>query len=314
MPSLRQTLSAIPGPMRGVLCMTLGALVLTVNDGMAKYLTESYPVGQVMALRGVSIVVLLAAFYVITGKTRELRVNRWSLQLTRAGLMTGSTVCFVTGLSLLPIADAIAISFAGPLLTVALAIPFLGEVVSWRRWVAILVGFAGVLVIMQPTGDAFRIAALAPIGAAFFGAARDVMTRQISGAETSSSILMISTTFVTVAGFLSCPFGWAPIQLEHLWVFAISGIFVGGAQYLMIEGFRLGEVALVAPFKYTTLIWAVVIGAVFWGDIPGIEVLIGAVLVVGGGLYLLRSESRKNKPNGGNKPDERDWLIDQERG
>ena len=286
---------AFPAPMRGVLCMTAGALVLTVNDGMAKYLTESYPVGQVMALRGVSIVILLAAFYRLTGQVAALRVNRWSHQLSRATLMTGSTICFVTGLSLLPIADAIAISFAGPLLTVALAIPFLGERVGWRRWAAILVGFAGVLVIVQPTGDAFRIAALAPLGAALFGASRDVMTRHISGTETSSSILMISTTFVTVAGFCSWPFGWAPIQTEHLWIFAISGIFVGGAQYLMIEGFRLGEVALVAPFKYTTLIWAVLIGAIFWGDVPGIEVLVGAVLVVSGGLYLLRSERMSGK-------------------
>jgi drug/metabolite transporter (DMT)-like permease len=289
--SLRHTLMAFPAPMRGVICMTTGALVLTVNDGMAKYLTESYPVGQVMALRGVSIVLLLAVFYYSTGRAAALKVNRWSAQLSRAALMTGSTICFVTGLSLLPIADAIAISFAGPLLTVALAIPFLGEKVGWQRWAAILVGFAGVLVMVQPTGDAFRVAALAPIGAAFFGAARDVMTRRMSGTETSSSILMISTTFVTVAGFCSWPFGWNPIQAEHLWIFAVSGVLVGGAQYLMIEGFRLGEVALVAPFKYTTLLWAVIIGAMFWGDIPGIEVLIGAVLVVGGGLYLLRSET-----------------------
>ena len=292
MPPIRQAIESVPAPMRGVICMTLGALVLTINDGMAKYLTESYPVGQVMALRGVSIVVLLTAFYVVTGRTAALKVNRWSHQLSRAVLMTCSTICFVTGLSLLPIADAIAIAFAGPLLTVALAIPFLGERVGWRRWLAILVGFAGVLIIVQPTGDAFRIAALAPLGAAFFGACRDVVTRRISGSESSSAILMISTTLVTLAGFLSWPLGWAPIQSAHLWIFAVSGIFVGVAQYLIIEGFRLGEVALVAPFKYTTLIWAVLIGAIFWGDIPGTGVWIGTVLVVGGGMYLLRSESK----------------------
>ncbi len=292
MPPIHQAAMAIPAPMRGVICMTLGALVLTINDGMAKYLTESYPVGQVMALRGVSIATLLAAYYVLTGRTAALRVNRWSHQLTRALLMTASTICFVTGLSLLPIADAIAIAFAGPLLTVALAIPFLGERVGWRRWTAILVGFAGVLVMVQPTGDAFRIAALAPLGAAFFGACRDVVTRRISGTESSSAILMISTTLVTLAGFLSWPLGWAPIQGAHLWIFAVSGIFVGAAQYLMIEGFRLGEVALVAPFKYTTLIWAVLIGAVFWGDVPGVGVWAGAVLVIGGGLYLLRNEGK----------------------
>ena len=290
--SPHQAVLAVSPPMRGVLCITAGALVLTANDGLAKYLTESYPVGQIMALRGVSIVLLLIAYYVLSGRTSALRVNRWSHQLTRAGLMAASTICFVSGLGQLPIADAIAITFAGPIVAVTLAVPFLGEKVGWRQWAAIMVGFTGVLVIIQPSGDAFRIAFLFPVGSAFFGAMRDVLTRRISNTESSSAILMVSTTMVTLLGFCSWPLGWQPIQVEHLWIFFISGVFVGGAQYLMIEAFRLGEVSLVAPFKYTSLIWAVLIGAMFWGDLPGIETLLGAFLLVGGGLYILRREER----------------------
>jgi drug/metabolite transporter (DMT)-like permease len=271
--------------------MIAGVLVLTINDGMAKYLTESYPVGQVMALRGISIVVLLAGFFVFSGRGAALKVVRWDHQLLRAGLMTGSTFCFVTGLSLLPIADAIAISFAGPILTMAFAIPILGETVGWRRWAAILVGFTGVLIMVQPTGESFQVAALAPLGAALFGALRDVFTRRISKSESTAAILMVSTALVTVAGFATWPLGWHPLQARHIWMFAISGVFVGLAQYLMIEAFRLGEVAQVAPFKYSSLLWAVLIGAVVWGDVPDTVVILGAIVVVASGLYLLRRES-----------------------
>jgi drug/metabolite transporter (DMT)-like permease len=270
--------------------MTVGVLVLTLNDGMAKFLTESYPVGQVMALRGVSIVVLMTGFFVFRGQGTALKVNNWGHQLLRGGFMTGSTFCFVTGLSLLPLADAIAIGFAAPILTTALAIFLLGETVGWRRWVAVLVGFSGVLIMVQPTGDAFRIAALAPLGAAFFGALRDVYTRRISTSESSAAILLVSVTMVTVAGFATWPLGWSPIQTQHLWMFAISGLLVGIAQYLMIEAFRLAEAALVAPFKFSSLLWAVIIGIVVWGDIPSPVVFVGALIVVASGLYILRRE------------------------
>jgi len=287
----KKSVGGMSAPLRGVFCMTAGALVLTINDGMAKYLTESYPVGQVMALRGVSIVLLLAIYHILSGRISALQVQCWGLQLARGGFMTASTICFVTGLSYMPIADAIAITFAGPILSTALAIALLGERVDWRRWLAIFVGFLGVLIIVQPTGDAFRVAALAPLGAALFGGLRDVLTRQIRHSESSNSILLISTALVTFVGFCSYPLGWTTIQMEHVWIFAISGILVGLAQFLMIEAFRLGEVALVSPFKYTSLIWGTLIGALVWGDVPGEEIILGAGLLITGGFYLIKRGS-----------------------
>ena len=238
--------------LKGILCMLGGALSLTINDAMAKYLTQSYPVGQVMALRGLSIIILLITFLFLMNNLHALKIFSWKGHFLRAGAMTGSTFLFITGLSLLPITDAIAIAFVAPILTTILGVVVLREVVSWKRWAAIFVGFFGVIIILQPTSDAFKIAAIAPLGAAAFGAVRDVITRAISGSENSLSILFTSMLMITIAGFLTYPLGWSTVKPSHIWIFITSSLLVGLAQYLMIEAFRLGEVALISPFKYSS--------------------------------------------------------------
>ena len=279
-----------PSSLRGVLCMLGGALSLTINDAMAKYLTQSYPVGQVMALRGLSIILLLITFLFFMNNLQALKIFSWKGHLLRAGAMTGSTFFFITGLSLLPITDAIAIAFVAPILTTILGIIILREAVSWKRWVAIFVGFFGVIIILQPTSDAFKIAAIAPMGAAAFGAARDVVTRAISGSENSLSILFTSMLMITIAGFLTYPLGWSAVKLSHIWIFITSSLLVGLAQYLMIEAFRLGEVALISPFKYSSLLWATLISLVIWDDLPSKNVVLGAFILILSGIYLLKNE------------------------
>ena len=268
--------------------MLSGALSLTINDAMAKYLTQSYPVGQVMALRGLSIIMLLIAFLFFMNNLKALKISSWKGHLLRAGAMTGSTFLFITGLSLLPITDAIAIAFVAPILPTILGVIILRESVSWKRWVAIFVGFFGVIIILQPTSDAFKIAAIAPMGAAAFGAARDVITRAISGLENSLSILFTSMLMITIAGFLTYPLGWSAVTPSHIWIFITSSLLVGLAQYLMIEAFRLGEVALISPFKYSSLLWATLIGLVIWNDLPSKHVVLGAFILILSGIYLLR--------------------------
>ena len=279
-----------PSSLRGILCMLGGALSLTINDAMAKYLTQSYPVGQVMALRGLSIILLLIAFLFFMNNLKALKIFSWKGHLFRAGAMTGSTFFFITGLSLLPITDAIAIAFVAPILTTILGVVILREAVSWKRWAAIFVGFFGVIIILQPTNDAFKIAAIAPMGAAAFGAARDVITRAISGSENSLSILFTSMLMITIAGFLTYPLGWSAVKPSHIWIFITSSLLVGLAQYLMIEAFRLGEVALISPFKYSSLLWATLIGLVIWNDLPSKHVVLGAFILILSGIYLLRNE------------------------
>ena len=129
-------------PVSGILCMIGGALALTINDGMAKYLTETYPVGQVMALRGTFILCLLIFLFISARKKLNLKIYSWRNNFYRAAAMTGSTFCFITGLSYLPIADAIAIAFAAPLLTTLLAVFCLRERVGLHRWVAMFFGLS----------------------------------------------------------------------------------------------------------------------------------------------------------------------------
>ena len=123
------------------------------------------------------------------------------------------------------------------------------------------------------------------------GACRDIVTRKMgTGGESTLAILLVSTSVVTLAGLLTLPWGWVAMRLAHLALFAGSALLVALAQGLMIESFRLGEVGLVAPFKYASLVWAVLLGILVWGDLPGPWTWAGAALVVGGGLYIWRRE------------------------
>lgn len=282
---------AAAAPLRSIALMVTASGLLTINDAMVKWLTQGYPVGQVMSLRGVFVIAIVGAWAVLRRRTSQLRVTNWSLQLTRGALMAISTFLFVTALSLMPIADAIAIAFAGPVIATALAAVVLKEPVRWRRWSAIGVGFAGVVVMLRPTPDLVRLVAVVPLLAALVGAFRDIVTRKMgTGGESTPAIMLISTSVVTLAGLATIPLGWAPVAIGELGLFVASALLIALAQALMIDAFRLGEVGLVGPFKYTSLVWAVLLGLVVWGDLPDAWTWTGSALVVGSGLYIWRRE------------------------
>jgi drug/metabolite transporter (DMT)-like permease len=271
--------------------MVIASGLLTVNDGIVKWLTQSYPVGQVMTLRGVFVILVVVSWAAARHRTSQLRVSNWRLQLTRGALMTASTFLFVTALSLMPLADAIAIAFAGPVIATALAALLLHEPVGWRRWSAIGVGFTGVVIMVRPTPDLIRLVAIVPLLAALVGAFRDIVTRKMgTGGESTLAIMLISTSVVTVAGLASKPPGGSPLRVADVGLFVGSALLVALAQALMIESFRLGAVGLVGPFKYTSLVWAVLLGLLVWGDLPDPWTWVGSTLVVGSGLYIWRRE------------------------
>ena len=284
------------GWMYGAVCMTAGIGLLTLNDGIAKWLTDLYPVGQVIALRGVLVLILIFGFAFITGRRHQLRVNHWQFQLIRAGVIVLSTYSFIWALKLMAIADAIAIAFAGPIVTAALVVPLLGEHVGWRRWIAVLIGFCGVLIMVKPTPTAFSAVALLPLFATVMGSLRDIVTRKMHLTETTLSMLAVGMSFVTLAGFASYPFtDWQPIAMGHILLFGLSSLFIGASQFLMIEAFRYSEASFVTPFKYTSMIWAVLIGFFIWGDVPDLWILAGTVLVVSSGLYILHRERLRRR-------------------
>jgi drug/metabolite transporter (DMT)-like permease len=277
---------------KAILMMIAAAGILTVNDAIAKWLTGRYPVGQVLAMRGGLVLMLVYSWAIVSGRGSALRVRSWPLNLARGGLMAVSTFLFVTSLWLLPIADAIAISFAGPIFATALAAMILREPVGWRRWSAVAVGFLGVVVMVRPTPEMFRVVALIPISAAFVGALRDIVTRRLgTGGESTLMVLILSTSIVAFAGLLTLPFGWVMPTLPELGLFAVTAVLVAIAQGLMIESLKFGEVGLVGPFKYTSLLWALLLGLFVWGDVPGAWTFAGAALVIASGLYIWHRET-----------------------
>lgn len=285
---IKGSVSSAPG--KAILYMLLGAAVLTSNDAVLKWLTSGYQVGQIMFCRGIFIGLPLAIIIWRAGGLKSLRPVNPKGHAVRATLVIVGTFLFVKGLAYLPLADAVAIAFAGPLFITALAQPLLGEIVGWRRWSAVLVGFIGILLIMRPGGNVIQWAALFPLAASLSGAFRDLLTRHLSSQETTVAILFYTSLGVTLAGLATIPFMWTPVPLVDWGWFALSGVLIGCAHFLMIETFRYGEATLVAPFKYSGVIWAGLLGYLIWGDTPDFATIAGVGMVVIAGFYILHRE------------------------
>ena len=285
--------SAAPG--RGIAYTILGGALLTTNDAVLKWLTGDYPVGQIMFVRGMFVFLPIALLVWRAGGIDALRINSIRGQSLRAVFAFTSGFLFITGLAFLPLADAIAITFAGPLFITALAPTLLGEHVGWRRWSAVLIGFAGVMVMIRPGAGAVQWAALLPLAASLSGAFRDLTTRRMAATETSISIMGFTNAAVVLAGLSTWPFGWVPLVPGDVGLMALSGMLVGGAHFLLIERYRWAEAALVAPFKYTNMIWAVTFGFAVWGDLPDTWTVIGVAVVIGSGLFIVRREATRKK-------------------
>jgi drug/metabolite transporter (DMT)-like permease len=280
---------------KGIACMVLGGLLLTINDAIQKWMTADFPTGQLLAVRAVFMLIPIAFFIWRAGGRRALKVVNIRGQALRAVLVCTSSFLFVGALSLMPLADAIAVTFAGPLFVTALAPVLLKEFVGWRRWLAVLTGFLGVIVIVNPSSsNALRWVALLPLGVALCGAIRDIATRHMHGTETTAGIMFYSTLAVIIVGSATFPFGWAPISPVQYLMFAVNGVVFGAAHFFLVEALRLAEASVVAPFKYVTLIWAILIGMALWQDMPDMRMFVGALLVVASGLYILHRELHRN--------------------
>lgn len=272
---------------------------LTASDALIKSMSNTYSVGQLLFIRSLFVWPWIFFFAWRQGGLRVLRLNSTKGHFVRGFLVIASTFLFVTGLQYLPLANAIAAIFMGPLFITAMAPLILGERVGWRRWAAVSIGFLGVLVMVRPGTDAFQWALLFPITGAMCGGLRDLITRRISQAENTLAMLAMTTIAIMVAGVISIPFGWSPFHSDDLIKFAVSGTLVTAGHYLMIDAFRRGEAGLVAPFKYTSLLWAIVIGYVAFGELPDHYTLAGATIIIAAGLYVFYRETQLRKTAAG---------------
>ena len=270
--------------------MLLGGLIMTANNAILKWLSTGYPPGQIMFIRGVFIWLPIAYFIARSGGLLSIRVTRIRLHLVWSACMIFSTIIYIIGLRYLPLADVTAIGFSTALFVTALATFLLGEVVGWRRWSAVVFGFAGILLIAKPSGDVATVAVLFPLGSAFWTAIREILTRRMVTTESSNAILATSTAAIMVAGLFTAPFGWVMPSAQDFALMVCAGLFAGFGHYFMIEAFRYAEAVIVSPFRYITIIWAIALGYLAWGDLPDNYVVGGIVMVVASGLYILHRE------------------------
>ena len=268
--------------------MTAGAGLLTLSDAVSKYLMQHDPVGQVICLRQAAAFVFLLPYALATGGRGALRAVSYRGQLLRGTLFVTGVVLVLLSLRELPLAFVTMVLFSSPLFVALLSAPILRERVGLHQWIAIAAGFVGILLIVQPAGGAFSWVVLLPVACAAFNATRDVVTRRLSRTESSLSMLFWSGVAVLVAGLTTLPFGWNAVGLEGALWYLAAGFTNAGAHFLVIEAFRLGNAAVVAPFRYSGLLWAMLLGFVVWGDVPTASMLAGAAIVVCAGIYMLR--------------------------
>ncbi len=272
-----------------------GLALLTLNDAVAKWLSTRYPVGEIIALRSLLIVVVLGLALWLRGGPGALKPARFRNQFLRGLCFLASTFSIVSALSLMTIADATAITFASPLFIVALAGPLLGEHVGLKRWIVTIIGFLGVLIIAKPTPSTFQWAAFLALAAAVGSTARDMVTRHISAVESSNLITFYSMVMAMIAGFLTAFISpWHLPTGVDLWLFILLATLNGGAHFMMIESYRQAEASIVAPFRYSALVWAILFGYLMWQDIPDAWLITGSALMIGSGLYLFRHETRQS--------------------
>ena len=268
--------------------MALGTGLLTLNDAVSKYLTEHYAIGQVICLRqAAAFLFMLPYAWAVTGLGALRSVNHAG-QVLRGLLFIGGTAFTITSLSLLPLSFVTIMLFSSPLFVALMSAPVLGERVGMHRWIAIAAGFVGVLLIVRPAGSGFEWVMLLPVCAAFTNGSRDALTRRLSRTDSSISMLLWSGVAVLIAGLFTLPFGWKTVDLEGGAWFLLAGFFNAAAHFTVIEAFRLGNAAVVAPFRYTGLLWAMLVGFMIWREVPDAWMLTGATIVVCAGLYMLR--------------------------
>ncbi|MEC5291677.1 DMT family transporter [Aurantimonas sp. C2-6-R+9] len=277
---------------RAAIFMLVAMAGFVVNDTFVKLTSEELSPPQIMAVRGVAASLLLFLLAWRMGALRPMRLALQPRLLLRTGADFMATLSYLTGLSQMPIANASAIFQALPLTVTLGAAVFLHEPVGWRRWAAIGVGFVGVIIIVRPGTDGFSVYSLSVLAAVVFSAIRDLATRRMDRAIPSLFISLMAAVAVSLLGWILIPFtgGWQPVSAANaLWLSCAAVSIIVGYIFI-VQSMRTGDMGFVAPFRYSVLLYALVIGVVVFDDWPSTPVLLGSAIVVASGLYTLYRE------------------------
>ncbi|MET0257565.1 MAG: DMT family transporter [Methylobacterium sp.] len=277
--------------------MTGAMACFAVNDLLVKLSSAAIEPMQIMAVRGVMTSALLLTLAYGRGALRPWKAALTPVLLLRTVADVGTTISYISALRHLPLANASAIFQALPLTITLAAALFLGEPVGWRRWLAIAVGFVGVLVILRPTSDGFGLYAIWVLVSVAFAALRDLATRRLPSGLPSLLVAGITSVAVSLTGFAMLPVvGWSPMTRE-LWIWmAVASVAIGAGYVMIVASMRTGDMGFVAPFRYTVLLFAFALGILVLGERPDWQEIVGSGIVVASGAYMIHRETRRSRP------------------
>jgi drug/metabolite transporter (DMT)-like permease len=288
--------AARPQAITGIALMCAGVACLCVNDAIAKTLTAGYLPVQILFVRNLIALPIAALIAWRMGGVAALRSHKPAAHLLRGAIWLGAATLFFTGLSYLGLAEATVLIFAAPVFITALSALVLKETVGWRRWAAVLIGFAGVVIVVRPGSSAFQAASLFPVATAFFYALLMISARWVDPRESVWTLMLYLTGAGALLSALAMPFVWTPLRAEDLWLFIGIALFGTAGITMMTQAFRFAPAAAVAPFDYTALIWATLMGWLFWNEIPDLMTYLGAAVIIASGIYIVWRESRVAGP------------------
>jgi len=277
--------------LRGMYAMLIAVGMFSVMDTTMKLLAAHYPAIQVAALRSLLPLPLVFAWVAWRGALRSVLQVNWPLHLLRAVLGIAMLSLFAFGLKDLSLAAAYAILFVGPILITALSVVMLKEQVSPQRWIAVAIGMAGVLVVLRPGGSGFiTVGGIAILATAVCYAISAITARMLARSDRTEHMMFWLMILMAIGATALATPGWVAVDPEH--ALLLGGLAVSGflGQMALNEAFARGEASSVAPFQYSALAWGVAIDWVLWQTLPDHYTLLGAAIIIGSGLYLLRQE------------------------
>lgn len=281
---------------QGIAAMVWSMGCFVSSDTLIKIVGRDMPVGQIMFIRGLMAAALMAALAIATGVMGQLHRTFTKAVAARSFTEVASTILFFTGVVQLPFADASAIGQFTPLRMTAGAALFLNEPVGWRRWLATLVGFAGVMLIIRPGSSTFNPAGLLIVACVLFVIARDLITRQMDPTLPIPLLIFVSALAISAAGLGMKVFeSWVSPDLGLFASLAVSALGVCFGYYGAIVSMRCGEIAVVAPFRYTAMLFALAWGYLLFGEIPDRLTWCGIAIVIIAGVYMFHRESVRRR-------------------
>ncbi|MBI1774335.1 MAG: DMT family transporter [Proteobacteria bacterium] len=283
---------------RGIAYMSASVLLFALLNVLVKWLMETYAAPQVLLFRSLFAVIPCAWLIWRSGGIAVLRTRHPFWHVSRAGVQFISMVAIFTAYGMMPLADAVAITYASPLFLTALSVPVLGEKVGVHRWGAVMLGFIGVLIMVRPGagGSLIQLGALLALTNALIGACLSLSVRAMTVSETAVAMVSYQALFTFLLALPMQPFVWVqPTPFDFL-LLASLGLGSAVGQYWWTQAFRLAPASVNAPFSYTALVWAIGFGWLIWGDVPSQGLMLGAGIVVVSGLYILYRETVRRVP------------------